>query len=205
MDSCDFIRKMQSRRIILASGSPRRRELLADLGVNFSVDVPSDVDESHDDSVAAGDVAPMLALRKAEAYRSQIGIGEDAIVICADTVVILDGKVLGKPAGEEDARRMLRSLSGRTHQVVTGVCVATISGYDCRRQTTEVTFAPLTDDEIDYYVDTYRPLDKAGAYGIQEWIGCIGITGINGDYYNVMGLPLNLLYRMLLSVTSAEG
>lgn len=203
MEDCEFIKRLRDRRIILASGSPRRRELLAGLGVKYVVDVPSDVDESHDGSIAADDVAPMLARRKAEAYRRQKGIADDMVVICADTVVILDGEVLGKPADEEDARRMLRSLSGKTHKVVTGVCVATASGLDCRRQTTEVTFSPLADDEIDWYVRNYRPLDKAGAYGIQEWIGYVGIKGISGDYYNVMGLPVNLLYRMLLDITSA--
>lgn len=201
MADCEFINKLRGRQIILASGSPRRRELLAGLGVKFVVDVPSDVDESHDGAIAADDVAPMLARRKAEAYRRQKGIAENMVVICADTVVILDREVLGKPADDEDARRMLRSLSGKTHKVVTGVCVATASGCDCRRQTTEVTFSYLTDGEIDWYVENYRPLDKAGAYGIQEWIGYVGIAGISGDYYNVMGLPVNLLYRMLLDVT----
>ncbi len=123
METCGFIEKMRNRRLILASGSPRRRELLADLGVEFIVDVP-EVDESHDESVAAEDVAPMLASRKAAAYRQQRGIREGEIVISADTVVIVDDRVLGKPADGAEAREMLRSLSGRTHRVVTGVCVA---------------------------------------------------------------------------------
>ncbi len=196
METCGFIEKMRNRRLILASGSPRRRELLADLGVEFIVDVP-EVDESHDESVAAEDVAPMLASRKAAAYRQQRGIREGEIVISADTVVIVDDRVLGKPADGAEAREMLRSLSGRTHRVVTGVCVASADCTLSRSMATEVTFAPLSDDEISYYIDRYRPFDKAGAYGIQEWIGCMGITHISGDYYNVMGLPLRLLYEML--------
>ena len=200
MSTCRFIDDIRSCRVILASGSPRRRELLADMGVDFVVDVPEDVDESIDDDIAAIDVAPSLALRKAEAYRELRGIDENTLVIAADTVVILNNKVLGKPADEDEARAMLGELSGKTHQVVTGVCVAS-NGVCCvRKEVTDVTFAELSDDEIEYYVSKYQPMDKAGAYGIQEWIGYIGILQISGDYYNVMGLPLRLLYEMLTSV-----
>lgn len=197
MSSCRFIEAVNQHRVVLASGSPRRRELLADMGVNFIVDVPEDVDESFDDTMDAADVAPELASRKAEAYRQLRGIDELTIVIAADTVVIAGNRVLGKPADEAEARQMLRDLSGKTHQVITGVCVATKDGSNTRKQVTDVTFAELSEDEIDYYVTRYQPMDKAGAYGIQEWIGCIGITHISGDYYNVMGLPLRLLYEML--------
>lgn len=125
-------------------------------------------------------------------------------MITADTVVVVDDEVLGKPAGAADARRMLGLLSGRTHRVVTGVTVVRGDHRDTRRQVTEVSFKSLSDDEIEYYISTYRPFDKAGAYGIQEWIGCVGIEGISGDYYNVMGLPLRLLYEMLLDSVSGQ-
>lgn len=200
MSGCRFIDEMKRCRVVLASGSPRRRELLSDMGVDFIVDVPDDVDESFDESIAAMDVAPLLAARKAEAYRQSRGIETGTIVIAADTVVICDDQVLGKPADDTEARKMLRELSGKTHQVVTGICVASESITTVRKQVTDVTFAVLSDDEIDYYVTHYQPMDKAGAYGIQEWIGCIGITHISGDYYNVMGLPLRLLYEMLTNV-----
>lgn len=199
MNSCLFIDKIKQYRVVLASGSPRRRELLADMGVDFVVDVPEDVDESFDDAIAAVDVAAELACRKANAYRRLRGIDENTVVIAADTVVISGNRVLGKPADESEARQMLKELSGKTHQVITGVSVATKNSVDTRKQVTEVTFADLSENEIDYYIARYQPMDKAGAYGIQEWIGCIGITHISGDYYNVMGLPLRLLYEMLTS------
>ena len=185
---------------ILASGSPRRRELLAGLGVDFTVDTPHDVDESHGPETPALDVAPMLALRKLRAYKEQRRPAADVTVISADTVVIIDNRVLGKPASADDAREMLRLLSGRTHLVVTGMAVGRGDVEHCDRQVTEVTFARLSDEEIDHYVTCYRPFDKAGAYGIQEWIGYIGISSINGDYYNVMGLPVRVVYNILKSL-----
>ncbi len=194
---CDFLKKMLARRIVLASGSPRRRELLSQLGVGFVVESLSDVDESRPANTSAILVAPVLAKRKADAYRQEHGISDDKVVISADTVVVVDDEVLGKPADAADARRMLALLSGRTHKVVTGVVVESSDYVDCQHQITEVTFAQLSENEIDYYVEHYRPMDKAGAYGIQEWIGYIGIEKIDGDYYNVMGLPLRLLYTML--------
>lgn len=197
MSNCRFIDAISEFRVVLASGSPRRRELLADMGVDFEVDVPQDVDESFDESIAAVDVASVLASRKAEAYRQWRGVDDRTILIAADTVVISENRVLGKPADESEAKDMLRELSGKTHQVITGVCVTCGGDWCVRKQVTDVTFATLSDDEIDYYVARYQPMDKAGAYGIQEWIGCIGITHISGDYYNVMGLPLRLLYEML--------
>ena len=124
-------------------------------------------------------------------------LGDGEMVITADTVVVSHGMVLGKPADEEQARRMLRELSGHTHRVVTGVSVATKDKMIVRKAVTDVEFAELTDDEIEYYVTRYRPMDKAGAYGIQEWIGCVGVRRIDGSYYNVMGLPLHVLYTML--------
>lgn len=188
---------MTPERIILASGSPRRRELLAGLGIDFEVDPIEGVDESHGPELDALDVAPTLALRKLHAYIDSRHPSPTDTVISADTVVIIDNRVLGKPADAAEAHEMLRALSGRTHLVVTGIAVARNGHIVSDRQVTEVTFAPLTDAEIDHYITRYRPFDKAGAYGIQEWIGYIGITAINGDYYNVMGLPLRLLYTHL--------
>lgn len=186
-------------KVVLASGSPRRRELLGMLGVEFDV-CSVDVDETYPANLKAKEVAPFLSELKARHYCSTM-MQHGQLVITADTVVIAQGQVLGKPHSVDDARRMLRMLSGRTHQVVTGVCVATFDGqHHTFKATTQVTFAELTDDEIDFYIDRYRPMDKAGAYGIQEWIGCIGISDIEGSYYNVMGLPLHRLYTTLRSI-----
>lgn len=192
-----LIDSLAGRRIVLASGSPRRHELLRQMGFEFEVRPLKDVDESHDDIACPLDVAPQLARRKALAFRDRGGFDKNTVVISADTVVIVDNQVLGKPVDATDARHMLQMISGKTHLVVTGVDVEAHCFSECRSQVTEVTFADLTDREIDYYIEKYRPFDKAGAYGIQEWIGCIGVSGINGDYYNVMGLPLRLLYKML--------
>ncbi len=194
-----LIPSLEGYRTILASGSPRRRDLLAMLGVDFEVEVPADVDEAYPDSLAPADVPAYLSQLKSRAYAAQFGM-EGKVVITSDTIVICQGRVLGKPSDEADARRMLHALSGRTHSVVTGVTVAWPGGSATQSAVTEVTFAPLTDSEIDTYIAMFRPLDKAGAYGIQEWIGCIGVKGINGSFYNVMGLPLHLLYTMLRSV-----
>lgn len=193
-----------SRRIVLASGSPRRRQLLADLGVDFTVETIDGVDETVDASLAADDVPLAISRKKSQAYCDARHPDDNTIVITADTVVVVDDEVLGKPAGAADARRMLGLLSGRTHRVVTGVTVVRGDHRDTRRQVTEVSFKSLSDDEIEYYISTYRPFDKAGVYGIQEWIGCVGIEGISGDYYNVMGLPLRLLYEMLLDSVSGQ-
>lgn len=189
-------------KIILASNSPRRRELLAGLGLAFEVRVLEGVDERYPESLPADDVAEYIAAEKAEAYRSVMQ--SDELLITADTVVICDGEVLGKPVDEADACRMLRQLSGKTHHVVTGVCLTTTNDQRRFSVTTEVTFKPLTDSEIRYYVDNYHPLDKAGAYGIQEWIGYIGCTGLRGSYYNVMGLPVQRIYTELAILVKSE-
>ncbi len=182
-------------KITLASASPRRRELLGRLGFDFTIAEIKDIDETYPADMPAQDVAPYLSRLKAQAYIESLD--RDTILITADTVVILDNEVLGKPKDLDETRLMLHRLSGRTHQVVSGVSVATRDEIRTIDATTNVTFSQLSDDEIDYYVDTFRPLDKAGAYGIQEWIGCIGIKNIEGSYYNVMGLPLHRLYRLL--------
>lgn len=169
------------------------------LGVDFTVDTSRSVDETIPEGVhlAAEKIPEYLSQVKAEAYRA--GVDPGAVLVTADTVVILDGDVIGKPADEADARRMLHRLSGRTHRVVTGVTVVTGGRSKTFAEMTEVEFAPLSDAEIDFYVDHYRPLDKAGAYGIQEWIGAVAVRGLRGSYYNVMGLPVNRLYRELKS------
>ena len=190
-------------KIILASNSPRRRELLAGLDVNFEVKVLNGIDESYPDDLDAYQVAEFIAQKKAEAYRSLLNeeesSAEENLILTADTVVIApaaneqndqEGKgiILGKPKTADDAVRMLRMLSGKTHHVVTGVCLTTKEEQRHFSVTTEVSFKELTDWEINYYISHYKPFDKAGAYGIQEWIGYIGCTGLNGSYFNVMGL-----------------
>lgn len=186
--------------IVLASGSPRRRELLAMLDIKFRVDTSHPVDETIPDGLAADEVAPYLSRLKAEAYPLDSTDSESRLVITADTVVIIDGKVLGKPADAADACRMLSQLQGRTQRVITGVTVRTSTSVTTFSAVSEVEFAVLSPDEIAYYVDRYQPLDKAGAYGIQEWIGAAGIKGINGSFYNVMGLPVHRLYALLKEV-----
>ena len=187
------------KKIYLASASPRRRQLLQELDIDIQLIEPRDIDETYPENLKAEDVAEFISREKAAAYLDVIMPGQ--IIITADTVVICDGEVLGKPhGGEKAAADMLRKLSGKTHLVVTGVSILQSSGITSVSTTTEVYFDNLTDSEIDYYVTKYAPFDKAGAYGIQEWIGYIGIKGINGCYYNVMGLPLHDLYRYLSSI-----
>ncbi|MGM9800141.1 MAG: Maf family nucleotide pyrophosphatase [Muribaculaceae bacterium] len=187
------------KKIYLASASPRRRQLLQELDIDIQLIEPRDIDETYPENLKAEDVAEFISREKAAAYLDVITPGQ--IIITADTVVICDGEVLGKPhGGEKAAADMLRKLSGKTHLVVTGVSILQSSGITSFSTTTEVHFDNLSDSEIDYYVTKYAPFDKAGAYGIQEWIGYIGIKGINGCYYNVMGLPLHDLYRYLSSI-----
>ncbi len=202
-------------KIILASNSPRRRELLAGLDVNFEVKVLNGIDESYPDDLDAYQVAEFIAQKKAEAYRSLLDNEESSLVenlvLTADTVVVApaadeqndqEGKgiILGKPKTADDAVRMLKMLSGKTHHVVTGVCLTTKDEQRHFSVTTEVSFKELTDWEINYYISHYRPFDKAGAYGIQEWIGYIGCTGLNGSYFNVMGLPVQRIYEEMLKM-----
>ena len=182
-------------KIILASNSPRRKELLGGLGVDFEVKVLKGVDESYPESLLATDVAEYIAAEKAAAYT----VKDDELLITADTVVIVGRDILGKPADAADACGMLRELSGKTHQVVTGVCLTTSKEQRRFSVTTDVTFKQLSDAEINYYVDKYKPYDKAGAYGIQEWIGYIGVTALSGSYYNVMGFPVQRVYEELTS------
>ena len=182
-------------KVILASNSPRRKELLAGLGMPFEVRVLQDIDESYPEDLPVAEVALHIAGKKADAYRAIVR--DDELIITADTVVIVDDEILGKPVDEADAVRMLRLLSGRTHQVTTGVCLLTATQERRFAVTTDVTFKALSDEEIHYYVNTYKPFDKAGAYGIQEWIGYIGVTCLHGSYYNVMGLPVQRIYEAI--------
>jgi septum formation protein len=182
-------------RIVLASNSPRRRELLSGLGISYEVRVLPDVEESYPAALPVGEIAEYIAREKAEAYKSVMT--DDELLITADTVVVCKGEVMGKPVDEADARRMLHKLSGCTHQVTTGVCLTTTGAHRSFSVTTNVSFKNLSDEEIDYYVANYHPMDKAGAYGIQEWIGYIGVTGLEGSYFNVMGLPVQRIYKEL--------
>lgn len=182
-------------KIILASNSPRRKELLGGLGIEFIIKTMPDVDESFPDTLQGEEIPAFIAKAKADAYKAEIF--EDELIITADTIVWIDGKVLGKPVDEADATRMLRSLSGATHEVITGVCLTTPQWQKSFTATTQVTFATLDDEEIKYYIEHYAPMDKAGAYGVQEWIGYIAVQSISGSYYNVMGLPIQHLYEEL--------
>ncbi len=180
-------------KIILASNSPRRRELLGGLGLDFEVKVIKGVEETYPANLPKKDVASYIAVEKATAYTP----ADDELIITADTIVIVGDEILGKPHDADDACRMLRLLSGKTHQVVTGVCITTKTQQHHFSVATDVTFKQLSDAEIQFYVSRHKPFDKAGAYGIQEWIGYIGVTALNGSYYNVMGLPVQRLYEEL--------
>lgn len=181
--------------IILASNSPRRKELLSGLDLQFTVNVMADIDESYPDTLAPSVVPVYLAEKKAAAYMHVLK--ENDLLITADTVVCTETEILGKPTCKDEAVEMLRKLSGKEHQVVTGVAVVLMGKTESFASVTSVLFDMLTDEEIDYYVEKYRPYDKAGSYGIQEWIGFIGVKSINGSYFNVMGLPVQKLYTLL--------
>ena len=181
--------------IILASNSPRRKELLQRLGLPFKVRTLFGVDESFPENLRGEEIALYIARKKAEAYKSSMSSNE--LLITADTIVCLDGVVMGKPYGAENAKTILRQLSGRVHQVITGVTVLTQVKRESFAVTSHVKFANVTEDEIDYYVDNYLPFDKAGAYGIQEWFGLVAVEELRGSYFNVMGLPVQRLYTVL--------
>jgi len=181
--------------IILASASPRRRELLSGLGVSFETLCLPGIDESFPDSLPANEVAGYISVKKAEAYKQQMQTNQ--LIITADTVVVSANRILGKPHSRENAVEMLRFLSGKTHHVITGVTILTTDKQKTFSVSTDVTFADITDEEINYYIDRYQPMDKAGAYGIQEWIGFIAVESISGSYFNVMGLPIQRLYQEL--------
>ena len=185
--------KEKMKKIVLSSNSPRRKELLGELGIDFEVRVIEGIDETYPIELSVEEVPQYIAREKARVYI----VGKDEVLLTADTVVVLGNEIMGKPHDEADAMRMLRQLSGKTHQVITGVCLKTSDKQVTFSDITDVSFADLTDEEIKYYVDNFRPLDKAGAYGIQEWIGLAGVTGIKGSYFNVVGLPVHRVYAEL--------
>ncbi len=190
---------LAGKRILLASHSPRRRELIAMLGIDFSIADPIEVDESYPADMPADTVAEYISRKKAEAYATTLTA--DTILITADTIVLVDGEILGKPHSEASAKEMLRKLSGKSHKVITGVTLSTVDAIQSFSAVTTVNFDNLSDKEIEYYIENYHPFDKAGAYGIQEWIGAAGIKGIEGSYYNVMGLPVHQLYKFLSTIS----
>ena len=192
--------KNKNMKIVLASNSPRRKELLGALELDFEVRTLEGIDESYPLGLTMTAIPEHISNHKASAY----ALGENELLIAADTIVYLDGEVLGKPADAKEATKMLAKLSGKTHQVVTGVTLRTLERSHSFSCVTEVTFAELTKEQIKYYVKNYSPFDKAGAYGIQEWIGCVGVTSINGSYYNVMGLPVQRLNQELQAFLSEE-
>lgn len=182
-------------KIVLGSNSPRRRELLAGLDFDFEVQAIPDIDESYPEGLSAEEIPLYIARKKAEAYADRMS--DDELLITADTIVWTFKQVLGKPTDREDAIAMLQTLSGHVHEVVTGVCMTTKEKTVSFSASSAVSFAQLDTDEITYYVDKYRPFDKAGSYGVQEWIGYVGVEAINGSFYNIMGLPIQRLYREL--------
>lgn len=187
--------KLKRYRIILASASPRRKELLSKLDIGFTVKTLYDVDESFPASLPVVQVPQYISRKKADAYCQEMQ--ENDMVITADTVVAVGRRILGKPKSAEEARVMLKLLSDRYHRVVTGVTIMTAKRTETFATVSRVRFTRLNDEEIDYYISKYKPFDKAGAYGIQEWIGMVGITELNGSYFNVMGLPVQRLYAKL--------
>lgn len=190
-----MLNNLQNYKILLASKSPRRRELLQMLRIPFNVISIGGLDESYPPNIPLIDVPQYVSTMKANAYQEHIK--EDEMIITADTMVICDDKILGKPKDSEEAVEMLMYLSGKTHKVATGVTISTKDNRTSFTTVSEVTFAKITEEEVRYYVENFMPLDKAGAYGIQEWIGAVAVSGIKGSYYNVMGLPVHRLYQEL--------
>lgn len=182
-------------RIILASNSPRRKELMSGLDIPFEIKTLPGIEESYPDTLQKEEIPLYLAKLKADSYQAMMR--DDTLLITADTIVWSEGKVYGKPENEAEAKYMLQQLSGRTHEVFTGVCLTTKHKQKSFFAVSKVGFADLSDDEIDYYVSKYKPFDKAGAYGVQEWIGYVGVEHLEGSFYNVMGLPVRMLYRAL--------
>lgn len=190
-----MLENLKKYKIVLASNSPRRRNLLSGLDIDFEVRVISDIDESYPDSIDSMEIPLYIARSKAEAYKPTMA--DDELLITADTIVWTFDGVMGKPANREEAYAMLHALSDHVHQVITGVCIMTKDKNVGFSAESAVCFAKLGDEEINYYLDKYKPYDKAGGYGIQEWIGYIGVEAINGSFYNVMGLPVQKLYQEL--------
>lgn len=186
--------KLKGYKVILASGSPRRQQYLRELDVDFEIRL-KDVEEIYPPELQGSEITDFLAELKAEAMTETLS--DDEILITSDTIVWHEGKALGKPADNDDAFAMLKSLSGKTHEVITSVCIKNAGNSETFNQTTKVTFNKLSDEEIKYYLDNYRPYDKAGAYGIQEWIGLVAIARVEGSYATVVGLPVDKVYQRL--------
>jgi len=182
-----------SKLLLLASNSPRRQQLLRDAGFEFTVKV-KDTNEDFPKTMPVDEVPAFLARKKAEAFREELG---NQIILTADTIVVIDKDILNKPKDASEAREMLRKLSGRQHQVITGVCVMTAESTESFIDIAEVFFRDLSDWEIDYYIETCRPFDKAGSYGVQDFIGMVGIPRMEGSYFTVMGLPVHKVYEAL--------
>lgn len=191
----ELLENLKNYRIFLASKSPRRQDLLKCLDIPFNVISIDNISETYSNETAPEEVPEYLACIKGDAYLSHIG--QSGLVITADTLVICNNRIMGKPKDDTEAIKMLMHLSGQTHKVVTGVAISTSRKRISFSVTTEVTFASIMKNEAEYYVRTYNPKDKAGAYGIQEWIGCVAVKEIKGSFYNVMGLPLHRLYEEL--------
>jgi septum formation protein len=190
-----IIDKLNQYKIILASRSPRRQQLLQESGLKFEIAV-KEYDETYPDGLNGDEIARFVAHAKAESFAEEISHNE--IIIAADTIVWCNGRVLGKPGDEKEAADFLRAISGNTHEVITGVSIRSTSGKVTFSESTHVTFEPFSEEEISYYIKNYQPYDKAGAYGIQEWIGIIACSHIDGSYFNVVGLPVQRLYKELL-------
>ena len=199
METCNRViqNKLKGKKIILASGSPRRSELLGELGIEFTMAKIEGYDESYPNDIPTGEIAEYICREKSLHYSKELT--ENEILITSDTIVVLGDEIMGKPASKEEAVKMLRELSGKSHEVITAVCLRDCNHTVSFSDSTKVTFYPLSDSEIEYYVDNYKPYDKAGSYAIQEWIGLSGVESIEGSVYTVIGLPVARLYRELLS------
>ena len=189
--------KITDYKVLLASNSPRREELLRGIDIDFEIKVLPDIDESYPADLPNEEVAEYVALKKASSYINSLK--KDELMITADTVVLLDNKIYGKPTTKEEAKEMLHDLSGKSHRVISGVCLTSTTKQTSFSVTSDVEFSVLSNKEIDYYIERYAPFDKAGSYGVQEWIGYIGVKHISGSYFNIMGLPIQRLYRELIS------
>ncbi len=190
-------KKLKDYRLILGSGSPRRKQFLKDLGLDFIVET-KDVEEVYPKYLHGREITDYLAELKANAFINELK--ENDILITADTIVRFNGKVIGKPKDANDAKSMLKALSGQTHEVITSVCIKTMNKQTTIHDTTDVYFKVLTTEEIDFYVDNFKPFDKAGAYGIQEWLGYIGVEKIKGSHFNVMGFPVHKFYKEMMKL-----
>lgn len=187
--------RLKSKNLILASGSPRRQELLKSLGVPFEIRI-REIDEVYPKHLKKSEISDYLAQLKSNAFVEELNPKD--LLITSDTIVWYHNMALGKPKSKDDAFQMLQKLSGKTHEVITSVCLKSLQKEDIFNSTTKVTFKELSSEEIQFYIDNYNPMDKAGAYGIQDWIGQIGVTKIEGSYFNVMGFPIHKIYSQLL-------